>query len=419
MTSGTNEGPHEEQPGQAAFLSGIRVVELTTALAGPYATTILADLGAEVIKIEGTEGDSMRRRRDGSSAISLPFAMIHRNKSSLAVDLKDPRGQQVARRVVDTADVLVENFRPGVIARLGLDYESVRQTNPGIVYCSISGFGQTGPLSPLGGVDLIAQGFGGLMSVTGFSPAEPAKAGYPVSDFGTGMWGAIGVLGALARRAVTGDGAYIDVSLAECVASWSLWEVSDWQANGEVPAPLGTAHRLAAPYQGFACKDGRFINIAAVGPRWREFCDVTGAPQLRDDPRFANEVLRYANRLVLADLLGRQFALRDRDEWIKLLRDAKIPCGPINTIPEMLADEHLASRQLFEKINLGDQERTVVRTPVVASGAPRAVRQPPALGGETRVLLTEAGYADDAIEHLASDGVIAYPGSTQALEGQE
>jgi len=409
MTSDTSE----EEPKRAAFLSGIRVVELTTALAGPYATTILADLGAEVIKVEGAEGDSMRHRRDDASQISLPFAMIHRNKSSLAVDLKNPRGWEAARRVIDTADVVVENFRPGVVARLGLDYETVRQTNPAVVYCSISGFGQTGPLSPLGGVDLIAQGFGGLMSVTGFSRTEPAKAGYPVSDFGTGMWGAIGVLGALARRAVTGEGAYIDVSLAECVASWSLWEVADWQARGEVPEPLGTAHRLAAPYQGFACKDGRFINIAATGPRWREFCDVTGAPQLRDDPRFANEVLRYANRLELAELLGRQFALRDRDEWIKLLRDAKIPCGPINTIPEMLADEHLASRQLFEKIKLGDEERTVVRTPVVASGAPRVVRQPPALGGETRVLLGEAGYADDEIDALAGDGIIAYPGSTE------
>jgi len=412
MTSGTS-GTSGERPGQAAFLSGIRVVELTTALAGPYATTILADLGAEVIKVEGTEGDSMRRRRDAPEQVSLPFAMIHRNKSSLAVDLKDPRGQQAARRVIDTADVLVENFRPGVVRRLGLDYESVRETNPGIVYCSVSGFGQTGPLSPLGGVDLIAQGFGGLMSVTGFSASEPAKAGYPVSDFGTGMWGAIGVLAALAKKAVTGEGAYIDVSLAECVASWSLWEVADWQARGEVPAPLGTAHRLAAPYQGFACKDGRFINVAATGPRWGEFCEVTGAPQLREDPRFANEVLRYANRLVLEELLGRQFALRDRDEWIKLLRDAKIPCGPINTIPEMLADEHLASRQMFEKLRLGDEDRTVVRTPVVAAGAPRVVRQPPKLGEETRELLGEAGYADDEIAALAGDGVIAYPGSTE------
>src|SRR6202453_5184866 len=160
MTPGT----HADQPGEAAFLSGVRVVELTTALAGPYATTILADLGAEVIKVEGTDGDSMRQRRGAPAEISLPFAMIHRNKSSLAVDLKDPRGREAARRVIDRADVLVENFRPGVVRRLGLDYESVKATNPAIVYCSVSGFGQTGPLSPLGGVDLIAQGFGGLMS---------------------------------------------------------------------------------------------------------------------------------------------------------------------------------------------------------------------------------------------------------------
>jgi crotonobetainyl-CoA:carnitine CoA-transferase CaiB-like acyl-CoA transferase len=412
MTPGT----HADQPREAAFLSGVRVVELTTALAGPYATTILADLGAEVIKVEGIDGDSMRQRRGAPEEISLPFAMIHRNKSSLAVDLKDPRGREAARRVIDTADVLVENFRPGVVARLGLDYEAVKATNPAIVYCSVSGFGQTGPLSPLGGVDLIAQGFGGLMSVTGFSAAEPAKAGYPVSDFGTGMWGAIGVLAALARKAVTGQGAYIDVSLAECVASWSLWEVADWQARGEVPEPLGTAHRLAAPYQGFACKDGRFVNVAATGQRWGEFCEVTGAPQLRDDPRFANEVLRYSNRLVLAELLGRQFALRDRDEWIKLLRDAKIPCGPINSIPEMLADEHLAVRQLFEKVRLGEQDATVVRTPVVAAGAPRVVRQPPELGADTRALLGEAGYADDEIAGLARDAVIAYPSATGGQE---
>jgi CoA:oxalate CoA-transferase len=415
MTTGTGASDNV-RGGEVPFLSGVRVVELTTALAGPYATTILADLGAEVIKVEGTEGDSMRRRHDGSAQVSLPFAMIHRNKSSLAVDLKDRRGRQVARRLIDTAAVLVENFRPGVVARLGLDYGSVKATNPGIVYCSISGFGQTGPLSPLGGVDLIAQGYGGLMSVTGFAATAPAKAGYPVSDFGTGMWGAIGVLAALARKAVTGQGAYVDVSLAECVASWSLWEVADWQARGDVPAPLGTAHRLAAPYQGFACKDGRFVNVAATGPRWAQFCAVVGVPRLRDDPRFANEVLRYANRLTLAESLGRQFALRDRDEWIKLLRDAKIPCGPINTIPEMLADEHLAARQLFEKLRLGDQEQTVVRTPVVSPGAPRAVRPPPELGAETRALLGESGYDDAEIAELARDGVVAYPGKPQGQQ---
>lgn len=391
-----------------AFLAETRVVEFTATLAGPYATTILADLGAEVVNVEGISGDSMRRRqRAADEGLSLPFAMIHRNKGSVAVDLKDPRGTEVARRLVAMADAVVENFPPGVTDGLGLGYDAVRAINLSVVYCSISGFGQNGPLSHLGGVDLIAQGFGGLMSVTGFSPLEPAKAGFPVSDVGTGMWAAIGVLGALARRRATGAGAHVGISLAECVASWALWEVADWQTRGEVPAPLGTAHRLTAPYQAFCCKDDRFVNVAATVDRWRAFCEAVGLPELVGDPRFATEVARFANRAKLSALLQRRFASRPRDEWIGVLRAVKVPCGPINTIPEVLDDTHLRSRQLFGRVTSGADEWTVVRTPIVSTGAPRAVRQPPELGEDTRTVLGHLGFTDDAIDRLAGEGVIA------------
>jgi crotonobetainyl-CoA:carnitine CoA-transferase CaiB-like acyl-CoA transferase len=401
-----------------AFLNGIRVVEFTSALAGPYATTILADLGAEVIKVESTEGDSMRRRRaEADGGTSVPFAMIHRNKSSLGVDLKQARGKEIARRLIDKADVVVENFRPGVMERLGLDYDSVRSTNPSIVYCSISGFGQTGPLSRLGGVDLIAQGFGGMMSVTGFSPLAPAKAGYPVADFGAAMWGAIGILGALVRRRDTGQGANVDVSLGECVASWSLWEVADWQSRRVVPEPLGTAHRLTAPYQAFRCRDGRFVTVAAPLERWAAFCEVVGASELADDPRFSTEVTRFANRDVLSDRLESRFSLRDRNEWIKLLTAADVPCGPINTIPEMLEDEHLASRQLFGRISVGDEEKVVVRTPIVSAGAPRKVLQPPKLGNDTRSLLGEIGFTEGEIARLVTERVVVCEPPDQGSRG--
>jgi crotonobetainyl-CoA:carnitine CoA-transferase CaiB-like acyl-CoA transferase len=406
MSSEAEGGVSAREP----FLQGVKVIELTGALAGPYAATILADLGADVIKVERADGDPMRHRRTGGSGASLPFSMIHRNKSSLAVDLKSAEGREIVKKALQTADVVIENFRPGVVARMGLDYDSVKATNPAVVYCSVSGFGQTGVLSPLGGVDLIAQGYGGLMSVTGFSEDEPAKAGYPVSDFGTGMWAAIGIIAALLRRDRDGgSGAYIDVSLAECVAAWSLWEVSDYQVSGLAPGPLGTAHRLAAPYQAFRCKDGRFVNIGAVSRRWESFCDLLGADAAKADPRFSTEALRFENRPALAEILGEAFRSRDRDEWIAILRQEKIPCGPINTIPEMLQEEHLKSRGMFGEIDLEGQPVTLVRTPIVADGAPRTVTQPPLLGGATEAILVGLGYSGVEIDRFARDGIITRP----------
>ncbi|MGE3620794.1 MAG: CaiB/BaiF CoA transferase family protein [Acidimicrobiia bacterium] len=403
MTERSNDGAG----GRAArpFLDGVRVLDVTGALAGPYATTILSDLGAEVIKVEPVDGDSLRRRTLGEAG-PLPFDMIHRNKRSLAVDLKSPQGAELVRRLARTCDVLVENFRPGAMAGLGLAYRDLAPDCPDLVYCSISGFGQDGPMRDAKGIDLVAQAYAGLMSVTGADADHLAKAGFPVGDLGSAMWGVIGVLAALQRARQGGGGAYIDVSLADAIVAWSLWEVADYVATGEVPRPLGTAHRLAAPYQAFPCGDGQTLVIGAVDRRWAELCGMLGVPELADDPRFSSEYLRFRNHVELAAELSVGFARAGRDAWIERLRSAGIPCGPVNGIDEVVADEQFGVRGMFVRRPEDLGQPVLVNTPIVADGAPRITRRAPRAGEDTRALLGDLGLADDEIDALVAAGVV-------------
>ena len=388
------------------FLSGVRVLDMTGALAGPYCTMILSDLGADVTKIEPVGGDTLRRRTMGPDDEPLPFILVHRDKGSLAVDLKTQEGRQIVIDLARRSDVLVENFRAGAMAGLGLGYEDLRERCPDLVYCSISGFGQFGPMRDAKGIDLIAQAYSGLMSVTGMDDGRLAKAGFPVSDVGSGMWGAIGVLAALLRTRAGGGGSYVDVALADTVASWSVWEVADYAATGQVPGPLGTAHRLAAPYQAFGCGDGRTLVIGAVDRSWPRLCEVLGI-DLSGDERFATEYQRFVNRRDLAAILEERFAANDRDHWIDALREAGVPCGPVNTIDAVVEDPQFAARGMFPH----DAERhgvpVIVNSPVVADGAPRARGRAPRLGESTAALLSELGYPPDDIRRLADAGVIA------------
>ncbi|MBL1101514.1 CaiB/BaiF CoA transferase family protein [Streptomyces coffeae] len=395
---------HPAEPG-TAFLQGVRVLDVTGALAGPYCTTILSDLGADVLKIEPTTGDTLRARRMGPDRRPIPFDLVHRDKRSLAVDLKSPEGAGILRSLARRSDVLVENFRAGAMRRLGLGYEDLRTDCPDLVYCSISGFGQFGPLRDAKGIDLIAQAYGGLMSVTGSTDGQLAKAGFPISDVGTGMWGAIGVLAALLRARAGGGGAHVDVALADAVASWSLWEVADYVATGIEPAPLGTAHRLAAPYEAFACSDGATLVLGAVDRAWQALCGVLDI-DLSEDARFATEYERFLHRVPLAEILQARFATAPRNHWMEALRTAGVPCGPVNGIGDILTDEQFATRGLFVHDEPRFGERTIVNTPIVSDGAPRARGPAPALGENTVAVLSELGYDGERITALVEAGVV-------------
>ncbi|GAA4684960.1 CoA transferase [Pseudonocardia yuanmonensis] len=387
------------------FLSGVRVLDVTGALAGPYCTTILSDLGAEVIKVEPVEGDSLRRRLVGEEQTSLPFDLVHRNKRSLAVDIKSERGREAVKALAARSDVLVENFRVGALGRQGLSYEDLKGDCPDLVYCSISGFGQFGPMRDAKGIDLVAQAYGGLLSVTGSTSGELAKAGYPIGDLGTGMWGAIGVLAALLRARAGHGGAHIDVSLADTIAGWSVWEVADFVGSGAAPGPLGTAHRLTAPYEAFTCEDGETLVIGATERSWKDLCGVLGI-ELSGDPRFEGEYARFTHRAELADLLQERFGSAPRDLWIDRLREVGVPCGPVNDVPGMLEDAQYAARDMFPSDVARFGQRRIVNIPLVADGAPRAHRRAPAVGEDTAALLQEIGYDSGDIDALRRDHVV-------------
>ncbi len=391
--------------GRPAFLEGVRVLEITGALAGPYCTTILSDLGAEVIKIESVSGDSLRQRLVGPEGIPLPFDLVHRGKRSLAVNIKSEAGQQIVRRLAGRVDILIENFRVGALAKQGLSYDDLKADCPDLVYCSISGFGQNGPMREAKGVDLIAQAYGGMLSVTGSTDGQLAKVGYPIADLGAGMWGVIGVLGALRRARAGHGGAYIDVSLADTIAGWSVWEVADYIGSGEVPGPLGTAHRLAAPYQAFGCSDGRTLVIGGTDRSWIPLCRVLGI-DLTGDERFATEYLRYVNRDELAAILQERFDTESRDVWIERLREVGVPCGPVHTIDQVIDDPQYAARNLFprEPERLGHGR--MVNIPIVSDGAPGARTRAPGIGVDTRALLEEMGMTDEEIAQLVDAGAV-------------
>lgn len=393
-------------PASDRYLEGLRVLDATGALAGPFCTAILSDLGAEVIRIEPLGGDGLRRRGQTEDGHSIPFEMVHRNKSCIAVDITTPEGQTAIVAIAQTCDVLVQNFRPGVMKRYDLGPDRFERDAPHIVYCSISGFGAGGPRAAEGMVDLVAQGYGGLMSVTGSPDGEIAKAGYPVSDLGAGMWGVIAVLAGVVRRGRTGLGGSLDVSMVDGIASWSMWELADYQMSGKVPGPLGTAHRLAAPYQAFRCKDGRWVTVAAVERQWPLFCEVAALPELVHDDRYSTEWTRYQNRDALSETLAARFLERTRDVWIEVMSAVGIPCGPVLDLEEMLSEPQLVSRGTFTRLRVGDREVTYVNTPIVGDGAPRVQRPAPSLGESTRRVLREAGYGDQEIDELVRTNIV-------------
>lgn len=390
-------------------LRDVIVLDLTQVMAGPYSCQMLADLGARVIKIEPLSGDATRRMgRFGKGDDAMAFHAVNRNKQSIALDLKDPRGYQVLLRLAARADVLVENFRPGVTTRLGIDYETLRVHNPRLVHASISGFGQTGPYAGRGGYDLIAQAMSGLMSITGERGSAPVKAGVPVGDMSAALFCTIGTLAALMSRESTGRGQQVDVSLFESALSLMLWETSEFWTTGEEPQPMGSAHRLAAPYQALRAADGHFVVGASNDGLWKRFCAALDCQDLLTDPRFVENIDRMDNLGELVEVLEGRLAAQPVAHWIDVLLEAGVPAGPLYNTREALEDPHTVARNMVETVQHPvDGTVNVLGPPFKLSETPGEVRTAaPLLGEHSAQILTELGFADDEIKEFRADGVV-------------
>ena len=393
-------------------LSGIKVLDLTRVLAGPWTGQLLADLGAEVIKVERPgSGDDTRQWAppslpDGTAAYYLA---ANRGKQSLTVDITQPAGQAIVRQLAAEADVLLENYKVGGLKKYGLDYDSLRALNPGLVYCSITGFGQTGPYAELPGYDYIVQGMSGLMSITGPADGEPHKVGVAVTDLFTGLYAANAVQAALLSRYRTGEGQHIDMALFDCSLAMLANVNMNWLVGGEVPPRLGNAHPNIVPYQVFrTAGDSHFILACGNDKQFRAICELIGLPQLAADERFASNPQRVRHRDLLVPQLAEAFLTRGRDEWLKLLDAAGVPCGPINTVDEAFADPQIRFREM--ELHLKDaqgQDVPQVACPIKMSGTPpRYDAPPPKLGQHTDSVLSALGYDAAATAQLKANGTV-------------
>ena len=391
-------------------LAGVKVLELAQIMAGPTCGTLLADMGADVIKVEKIPGgdDSRRYAEPQVNGESAAFMMLNRNKRSIALNLKTEGGREVLRRLVKDADVLFENYRKGTMEKLGVGYDALRKINPALIWCSISGYGQTGPYAERGGFDLIAQGVSGIMSITGEPGGPPVKSGPPVTDINAGLLATIGIVSAYVHRLKTGEGQFVDTSLMEAGIQQTFWQSAIYFATGVSPRPTGSAHVLAAPYQAFPTADG-WINIGGANQaNWERIATLVGAPELIEDARFATNSDRMANREELARLLGDHLKQRSTADWLEDLDAAGIPAGPINDIAAMAADPQTLARQMVVELDHPRAGRTrALGLPIKFSETPGKVVTPaPTLGQHTREVLRDAGYADAEIDALAASGAI-------------
>jgi crotonobetainyl-CoA:carnitine CoA-transferase CaiB-like acyl-CoA transferase len=390
------------------LLDGIVVLDTTQVMAGPYCAMLLADMGARVIKVEPPAGDSTRSMAGARGNDSAAFNAVNRGKLGTVIDLNTAKGRDVFKRLARSADVLVENYRPGVMQRLGLDYQTLKQDNAGLIYASISGHGQTGPWANRGGFDLIAQGLSGLMSVTGTPTSGPVKVGVPITDLAAGLFGTIGILGALHHRSKSGAGQQVDTSLVDAGLALSVWEVAVYFTTGQVPEPLGTAHRLTAPYQAFRCADG-FITIGAANDRnFQKVARVLGHHEWLTDERFTGNHQRVGHREELARLIEEETIRQPAAFWLSELERAGVPCGPILDYEDALTTPQAIAREMTVDVDhptLGPLR--TLGTPIKMSATPlNPKRRGPLLGEHTDQVLSQAGYTDGEIEQLRNGGVV-------------
>ncbi|MDA0304907.1 MAG: CoA transferase [Proteobacteria bacterium] len=394
-------------------LAGVKVIELAHIMAGPTCGLMLADMGADVIKVEKIPGGDDSRRFlppdiDGEAA---SFMMMNRNKRGIAVDLKQEAGKAVLKRLSKTADVLIENYRADTMDKLGVGYDALAEENPGLIYCAISGFGRTGPYADRGGFDLIAQGMSGLMSITGEGEGRPpVKMGAPITDITAGILGAMAISAAYAHKLKTGEGQQIDTSLFEAGIVHTYWQSAIGLATGVAPGPMGSAHPLNAPYQAFKTKDGWITLGAANQKNWLRMLEILDAPEIADDPRFAENKDRMAHLGDLEEALNKIFAGQTTQDWLDKLKAAGVPAGPVLNVNEMHADPHALARDMVvdvEHARLGTVK--TLGLPVKFSKTPGEVTTgAPLYGQHTREVLGEYGFADEEIEgFIASGAVIA------------
>jgi crotonobetainyl-CoA:carnitine CoA-transferase CaiB-like acyl-CoA transferase len=369
----------------------------------------LADLGADVIKVEPPGGDSSRRWGAGASGTDTPgFNALNRGKRGIVLNLKAPAAQEVFRRLARSADIMVENYRPGVMAEFGIDYPRLSAENPRLIYASISGYGQTGPDAGKGGFDLVAQGVSGLMSITGEPGGAPVKCGVPITDLGAGLFALSGILTALYHRTQTGLGQYIDTSLVEAGVALSVWEATEYFSGSGIPRPTGSAHRLSAPYQAIRCSDGYITLGTATDRLFVRLCGLLGHPEWAERPEFADAPSRVRNQPAIAALIEGMTAAKPRSHWLALFDANDIPCGPINNYEEVVRDPQILAREMVREVDhptLG-RLRTLGSPVKMSATPPDPVRRAPLLGEHTDAVLRQAGYGDDEIAALRRGGAL-------------
>lgn len=391
-------------------LSGVHVLDLTQYVSGPFCTMVLAELGADVIKVEPpTTGDVYRQQGPSFlGGVSTSFLSMNRNKRSLTLDLKRDEAREVVRRLAGRVDAVVENFKPATAERLGVGHEALRAVNPDVVYCSISGYGQTGPNAGLGGYDLMAQARGGIMAVTGPDEGTPTKVGVPVVDLATGVYAALGITAGLLSRERGGGGRRIDVGLLDTAVSFLPMLLAEYQATGVLPKPLGNASPFFAPYEVFRTKDG-FITLVGTGGKghWESLCRVLGLTGLLDDPRFASNSDRVARRTELHQIIEEVLVMETSEHWIGRLREAGLPCDPLQNLDAVLEDPQVRSRAMIGTYHHPQAGNVVFPTsPLAGDAGRRPSSPPPLLGQHTREVLGWLGFSDREVEGLEVAGVV-------------
>lgn len=391
----------------AGPLAGIRVLDFTEHMAGPHCTMILADMGAEVIKIERPgKGDSSRGMGDGSE-LNPYFRYINRNKKGITLDYKSPEGKAILLALVEKADVLVENYRPTVMPRAGLGWDELKKVNPRLIYAQLSGFGYDGPYAGRGGFDLIAQGMGGIMHVTGEPDGPPTSVGLPICDLGTGMYAAQGVLAALFQRERTGEGQLVECSLLETAIGLSSWTSAGWLANPVEPTRQGSRHRQNAPYQRFETRDGYLMIGAASQDIWQRCARALGHPEWCDDPRFSARASRIKNRADLEAVMQPILKTQTNAHWVAVLDEAGVPCGPVNTYAELFSDPQVKHREMV--VHAHDDELGEVphiRVPIRMGDGVAVRRVAPRLGEHNAEVLALAGIDAGRLGELKAKGVV-------------
>ena len=393
-------------------LAGLRVLDLTRVLAGPTCTQMLGDLGAEIIKIERPEtGDDTRGFAPPvwpGTTESAYFLGTNRNKQSVTLDIAKPEGQAIIHKLLARCDILVENFKVGALAKYGLGWEQLRAEHPGLIYCSITGFGQTGPYAPRPGYDALIQAMGGVMSLTGEPGGAPQKVGIPVADLFAGLYGCIGILAAVNHRHATGEGQQVDIGMLDTHVAWLANQGMNYLATGENPPRLGNQHPNISPYQEFPTKDGYIILAVGNDPTFVRFCQTVGREDIAADARFATNATRVANRDLVTATLTPVMQTRTTTEWVGILEAAKIGCGPINTLKDVFADPHVIARECVVEMEHGSGAKVqVIANPVRLSATPPTYRSaPPVLGEHTDSVLTGLGLSADEIAALRTQGVV-------------